>query len=113
MEEEARWLHAALMQLCEWADSDDARKMRAASLERSQHAAVPDALTAAPAAISAELEELRAAGEDVHQLARLGRDDRAALKARLKELGYKGMRARVKLEEQLLGLLASGAAPSQ
>ena len=37
-------------------------------------------------------------------LSSLGKQDRAALKAALKELGYKSMRARIKLEEELIEL---------
>ena len=40
----------------------------------------------------------------LRQLGALGRQDRASLKAKLKELGYKSLRVRVKLEEELMGL---------
>ena len=56
-----------------------------------------------PSALASdEIEELQGKGEDVYALGALGRSDRASLKARLKELGYKSMRARVKLEEELI-----------
>ena len=42
--------------------------------------------------------------DDPHRLGQLGRDERATLKAKLKELGYKSMRARLKLEEELISL---------
>ena len=66
---------------------------------------VEDATASLPAPeMSAELLELQGKGEDLKVLGKMGREDRAALKARLKELGYKSMRVRVKMEEELCGL---------
>lgn len=42
-------------------------------------------------------------------LGALGRGDRGALKAKLKELGYKSMRTRIKMEEELIALPPPGA----
>ena len=43
-------------------------------------------------------------GENLTALSQLGHSDRATLKAKLKELGFKSMRARIKLEEELIAL---------
>ena len=102
-------LAKALTELAHLAGSDQARTKRAAALAkpppRSARPGGGDATPALPAPpLSAELEELKASGADVRQLGALGRQDRASLKAKLKELGYKSLRVRVKLEEELMGL---------
>ena len=111
--EEYRRLAQKLMALAEAADTDAARKLRQAHLESLARSPGPNAVVAVPppptlsdglSALQATLQASGAPGEDVHALARLGRADRATLKLRLKELGFKGMRQRVKLEEELLEL---------
>ena len=62
------------------------------------------ALTEVAAALSDDLIALKEKGEDLQVLGQLGRQDRATLKARLKELGFKSMRARLKMEEELIQL---------
>ena len=42
--------------------------------------------------------------QDLKSLSALGKTDRGALKALLKDMGYKGMRQRVKMEEALLAM---------
>ena len=94
-----------LLALAAEADSDSGRKARAKGLLSAK--AAPCTLVARPPSptMSDELKALRdACGEDVYALGALGRQDRGALKARLRELGYKGMRLRVKLEEELMAL---------
>ena len=97
----------ALTELAHLAGSDQARSKRAAALSKPPppRKVVEDATPSLPAPeMSAELIELQGKGEDLKALGKLGREDRAALKARLKELGYKSMRVRVKMEEELCGL---------
>jgi hypothetical protein len=101
----------ALLALAHEADGQQARTRRAAALKRPPPPRQPGRAGGGVAAgalegppLSEELLALQAQGENIHALGAMGRTDRAALKAKLKELGYKSMRVRVKLEEELVGL---------
>ena len=101
----------ALLALAYEADSQEARNKRAAALKKPPPpqqlpgggVEIAAAMLQGPP-LSDELLALQATGENIYGLGAMGRSDRGGLKARLKELGYKSMRVRVKLEEELIGL---------
>jgi pimeloyl-ACP methyl ester carboxylesterase len=95
-------LAAALLELAAAADAEPARAARLASLA-APPPPKPGAMVAADA-LPEEVVALQAQGVDAHALGAMGRTDRAALKAKLKDLGYKSMRQRIKLEEALIAL---------
>ena len=106
-DDEQSRIATVIAELAHSAGTDQARRLRAAALAKPPPSpAKAAALTASAEALklSDELEELQGKGEDVYALGALGRSDRASLKVKLKELGYKSMRARVKLEEELIAL---------
>ena len=104
IDDEHALLTTQLLALADLAGTDQARTKRAAALAAPPPRREPKALTAKAPELSEELAALQSKGEDVAALSALGKADRASLKARLKELGYKSLRARVKLEEELLAL---------
>ncbi|KAL1515829.1 hypothetical protein AB1Y20_002445 [Prymnesium parvum] len=85
-------------------DGDAARRERRERLAAPRAAAVGAGGVVVREAVAEELEELRQRGEDLKSLAALGKKDRGALKALLKEMGFKGLRQRVKIEEALLAM---------
>ena len=88
------------------AGKEQAKAKREAALAKPPPPRTPATpeLTQVAAPLSEEVLELQGKGEDPFALGALGRKDRAALKAKLRELGYKSMRARVKMEEELIAL---------
>lgn len=94
-------LGAALVAFAARVDAAEAREARATRAAAAPPPPPGPARAASPV-LSDGLRELRAKGEDLKALKELGRRDRAALKARLRELGYRGMRQRVQMEEELL-----------
>ena len=104
-EAEAKQLGGVLDEFASLVDADGARNARAARAKAPPPPPPGSLVARAPSPeLSEELRELKEKGGDLKRLAALGRADRAALKARLRELGYKGMRVRVKIEEELLQL---------
>eukprot|EP00966_Prymnesium_polylepis_P304339 7031626-Prymnesium_polylepis.1 len=86
------------------AGTAEARKERAARLAKAKAGKTAERAVVESAPLPDELAELQQRGEDIKSLAALGKKDRGALKAQLKEMGFKGMRQRVKMEEALLAL---------
>ena len=98
-------LAKAVLELASFAEKDQQRMRRAAAFAKPLPPRQPAAaLTEVAPPLSEELIALKDKGEDLQQLGQLGRQDRASLKARLKELGFKSMRMRVKMEEELIQL---------
>jgi pimeloyl-ACP methyl ester carboxylesterase len=107
LNDEEHRLSEHLLALAAHADADAARGARAKQLAAPAPAKIAlGAMQPASVTLSEEVIALQALGEDVYAMGVLGRNDRASLKARLKELGYKSMRQRIKLEEQLIALPA-------